>query len=157
MPQLIIMRHAQADASFSGADFGRPLTDIGRQQALRQASWMQVQQLQPQLVVCSPATRTRDTALIVADTLGLDVRHGHLVQKIYEATAGDLIDVLEASATAEVALMIGHNPGVSALASLLIGEYLTMMPASVALLQLTTDPARRWDPASAELSALQHA
>ena len=156
MSQLIIMRHAQADSSYGGADFARPLTKLGHQQAAQQARWLATQDLQPHIVMCSPATRTRDTAVIVSDILKLDKRHGQLVQKIYEATAGDLIEVLDTSAHEANVLLIGHNPGVSALVSLLSGQYATMTPATIALLRLAPEPERRWDRESARLDGLQH-
>lgn len=155
MSDLFIMRHAQADSSF-GADFGRPLTAEGRQQALRQADWLRDAGVGVHRLFCSPAARTRDTASIVAEHLGFDFRRGTLVNSIYEATAGELIEVLRGSDDQTI-LLVGHNPGVSALAALLVGSYLSLSPASIAHLQLSKETDQRFDPGSAELLELRHA
>ena len=70
----------------------------------------------PDLVLCSPARRTRDTWALLSGELD-----GHPLvryeQRIYEATALSLLHLVrEAGGDHRTVLLIGHNPGIAELA-----------------------------------------
>lgn len=156
MKQLIIMRHAQADSESAARDFDRPLTAEGRQEAWRQADWLRDKGIKPDVVLSSPAARARDTAITACEHLGIDPRRGQLIRSVYEASAGELIRLVEEAQPADCILLVGHNPGVSSLAGLLVGSYVTLRPASMARLEF--DPAVNGtpQPSSARLAELHH-
>src|ERR1051326_1928733 len=58
---LVIMRHAKAEPLVSGTDFDRPLTTRGRADATAAGAWLAAGRIAPDLVICSPAARTRGT------------------------------------------------------------------------------------------------
>jgi phosphohistidine phosphatase len=120
MRRLILLRHAKAAAPGGGSDVDRPLAKRGTAAADRMAAYLAVEQLLPDLVLVSPARRTRETYERVASKLGeAPVR---FEPRIYEALAERLLAVLrEAEPGSRGVLMIGHNPGLEALARLLVG------------------------------------
>ena len=63
-----------------------------------------------------------------------------LEERIYEATPGSLIGVIEPHAEVERLMVVGHNPGLESLVALLnsgrSGEYRGMPPAGIAVLSL---------------------
>ena len=56
------------------ADIDRPLTERGRRDAADLAEHLRLSGCRPQLVLCSPALRTRQTLDLVAPGLGLQAR-----------------------------------------------------------------------------------
>ena len=61
---LIIIRHAQAElVSNSGLDFDRPLTSRGEEHAILMARRAMSYELKIDQLICSPALRTKMTAL----------------------------------------------------------------------------------------------
>ncbi|HVT31092.1 MAG TPA: histidine phosphatase family protein, partial [Rhodanobacteraceae bacterium] len=71
----------------------------------------------PARVLCSPAARTRETCERVLAAIGYtDVRSD---PRIYEATPGTLIRILDEHADANPLLLVGHNPGLETLVALL--------------------------------------
>ena len=74
------------------------------------------ERIAPQLVLCSPAKRTRQTLSRLAPALGerAEIR---VEPGLYAASAADLLDLLR-EVPDEVAsvMLIGHNPGIQDLA-----------------------------------------
>ncbi|MFI5495377.1 SixA phosphatase family protein [Actinoplanes sp. NPDC051859] len=66
---LILLRHAKAETPGELLDVERRLTDRGRRDASAAGSWLALQGLLPGLVLCSSATRTRQTWHAVATAL----------------------------------------------------------------------------------------
>jgi phosphohistidine phosphatase len=113
--QLLLLRHAKS-AWPDVADNERPLNDRGRRDAPAMGRWLQDGGYVPDLVLCSPTRRTRETWDLLSGELG-----GHPLvryeQRIYEATALSLLHLLrEAGGDHRTILLIGHNPGVAELA-----------------------------------------
>jgi phosphohistidine phosphatase len=70
----------------------------------------------PELVLCSPSTRTRQTLARIAPGLGKDV-DVRIEPELYAASAPDLLEVLHAVPDeVESVMLIGHNPGIQDLA-----------------------------------------
>ncbi|HOX72857.1 MAG TPA: histidine phosphatase family protein [Dokdonella sp.] len=117
--QIILLRHAHAEPpAGEQTDDSRPLTEGGIHEADAAAAWLKSHGAQPDVLVCSPSLRTRETAARIIDGLGgsLSVT---IDGRVYEATPGDLIQVLEEHADADCVLLIGHNPGLETLVALL--------------------------------------
>ncbi len=153
---LILLRHAHAEPAGAGQhDRDRGLSDTGEAEAEAAAGFLATLGIQPGVarVVCSPAQRTRQTAERVMARLGyVDTRYD---PRIYDASPGDLLDVLDDHAEASALMLVGHNPGLEHLVALLStgrsGECRGMPPAGVAVLRLPADAAI--EPGSAELAA----
>ena len=127
--QLFLMRHSIAEPTVS-TDFLRNLTPEGVERAQRVSLHMKTLDLQPSIVVHSPLLRSRQTAEIVARTLmGLPLVE---LEEVIDADTG-LLHVLAAGQW-RAPLVVGHNPGISELASWLSSNTPTLrfQPASLA-------------------------
>lgn len=139
--ELILVRHAHAERdAASNRDLDRPLSTLGFTQAEAAAAWLLERQLRPACVLCSPATRARQTLaplrsrlpdLAVVDEAG-----------IYEATPGELIAIIDRHRPASPLVVVGHNPGLETLMTLLADGRSTdgrgMPTGSIARLRLPT-------------------
>jgi phosphohistidine phosphatase len=119
VPELILMRHAQAAPAARGAeDFSRPLTAAGRTAAARAALALAAAGVRIERVLLSPASRTRETATIAARELELDESALQAVPELYAASPAVIRAVIALHhGGARNLLVIGHNPGISELAS----------------------------------------
>jgi phosphohistidine phosphatase SixA len=114
--EIVILRHAQAQPAAAGqSDAARELTAHGRAEAQAVRGWFAEHGLGFDAVLCSPAVRARQTLEIVLDGAA-DAR---IDPRIYEATPGTLVDVLDAARGAGRVLLVGHNPGLEQLVALL--------------------------------------
>lgn len=113
MKTLSILRHAKSSWDDAGLpDFERPLAPRGRKAAPLMGRHMRELGIAPDLVLCSPALRTRETASLTLNELGEHRPPVTYDETIYEATADALMAALRPlPATIGHVLMIGHNPG----------------------------------------------
>lgn len=112
MKRLILMRHAKSDWSAgAGTDFDRPLNDRGRLDAPRMGAWLQHHGYLPDQVLCSSAARTRET-LFLTD---IDAET-EFMPSLYHAPATRMMEILRYDAAGDTVMIIGHNPGIAALA-----------------------------------------
>lgn len=114
--RLWLLRHAKSDWDTGEPDHQRPLNARGQADAYAAGRLLADRDWQPELVLCSSATRTRQTwqrALAggaTADAVEIEPR-------IYGASVVDLLGVLQAVDPAVSRLMlIGHGPGIPDLA-----------------------------------------
>ena len=123
MPTLFLLRHAKSDWSDHGsADIDRPLSPRGERAAVLMAHAMAERRLIPDLVLCSPARRTRETLAALQPVLG-DAVPVRIADELYEPATGDYRSIVEeGSADAEKLMIIGHNPAIQATAMLLVGK-----------------------------------
>ena len=69
MKKLLLIRHAKAEKDITVKDIDRPLKYIGIQDATFMAERLKERSLIPQILITSPALRTKTTAEIFADHL----------------------------------------------------------------------------------------
>lgn len=118
--RLILLRHAKSDWP-DVPDRDRPLAKRGRRDAPRIGRWLHEQGYQPDVVVVSDAARTRQTWDRVAPELDGSPAV-HFEPRAYAASALTLLYLAqELPARYRTALLIGHNPGLSELATSLAG------------------------------------
>ena len=101
MKLLRLLRHAKSsweEPALEDAD--RPLTPRGLEATRRLARWIDEHEVRPDLVVCSPAVRARETLEPLLSALG--------DPEVLADTLGDV-------------LLVGHNPGLADL-SLMLGR-----------------------------------
>lgn len=121
MRRLLLLRHAKSAWPAGTSDLDRPLAPRGREAAPRMGRYLAEEGLLPDLVLVSPARRTRETWDIVRASLG-DVE-SRTEPRIYEAPCLRLLAVVqEAPSPVRTLLMIGHNPGFEDLARSLVGH-----------------------------------
>jgi phosphohistidine phosphatase len=118
--ELYLLRHAHAGnpAEWTGDDAVRPLSQKGRRQARALGRFLAERGFGPDAIVSSPKVRARQTADIVADSIGIAVT-------VDERLAGPLdLDVLAAvvaSAGGDQIVLVGHDPDFSELCATLCG------------------------------------
>lgn len=119
MKRLILTRHAKSawdDPNM--ADHDRPLNERGKAAAADLGQWLASRDYVPAEVLCSDALRTTETWSGVAPALpGTPVLA--LKPALYHAGADVMLAVLR-HAKADVAMMIGHNPGIAEFAAKLV-------------------------------------
>jgi phosphohistidine phosphatase len=114
---LILFRHSKAEQVFGKPDHERELTGRGRRDAKAAGAWLHEHELGPELVLCSSATRTRQTweAAVDGGACGESIEFD---DSIYSGGAQTVLQTLRESAgEAQVVLVVGHNPTMAALAS----------------------------------------
>lgn len=146
--RLVLLRHATAEPVGPDGDEARHLSDGGVSEARAVGRWLKNEGLLGDVVVCSPALRTRETWAAIQDETG----HGVIITMepaVCEADTQTLLAVVhELDATAPEAtsaIVVGHAPGLPQLAhDLCAGEGADIdvvtrgfVPASAAVLETT--------------------
>lgn len=113
--RVILIRHAKSswDDPFAD-DHARVLNKRGMANATAMGDWLRAQGFVPDQILCSDATRTRQTA----DRLALDAPIT-FDAAFYHAAPDTYLQALQSTDAACVAL-IGHNPGIGLLAKGLV-------------------------------------
>ncbi len=124
MGTLILLRHAQAlPQAVDGQDFERPLSRVGRDEAQRSAQRLRDAGLVPDRILASPAQRTLETTTLLLSALNLPAGIVQYPPELYLASAAKLGEVIaQHGAGARCLLLVGHNPGLSALAAVLLQQ-----------------------------------
>ncbi|WP_134323782.1 SixA phosphatase family protein [Cumulibacter soli] len=121
MKQLIILRHAKTEAT-AADDWHRNLTDRGRAQAQSLAPTIAALNLNGLVVYTSTALRAMQTWEEIAPALGSDV-DVRPTNDLYVFDAEDVLQVIrEVDDSVNSLMIVGHNPGLSYLTSMVCGE-----------------------------------
>jgi phosphohistidine phosphatase len=137
------MRHAKSDhGAPSLADHERPLNPRGRRDAPRMARWLAEQDLRPDQVLSSTSQRTRETLDLMVEAWRQDgwetAPEAADLEGLYLASAESMLwTIVNEHAGGRGVLVLGHNPGVSMLASALTGQSLSMPTAAIAVLEVS--------------------
>lgn len=152
MKKLVIIRHAKSDWNDTSLDdFIRPLNARGLKNAPFMGKILKEKNLVPDLILSSPATRALKTAEIIAKEIGYT---NEIVQNpyIYEAYVNSLQEVVSyIHDTHETVFLVGHNPGVSALAYMLCDLKESIPTCAIVEIEFNTDS---WMEVSKENSKL---
>jgi len=106
------MRHAKSDYPEGVADHERPLAPRGIREAALAGDWIRANVPSVDAVLCSTATRTRETLANTRIDAPVD-----FVDPLYDSTAGTVIDVINGVGSGVgTLLVIGHEPTMSQLA-----------------------------------------
>ena len=111
MLNLILLRHAEA--GMAAADFSRPLTAFGREQAHKVG--LKLASTSPYYALVSSAQRTQETFDLAAQSWELEGVTSS--DKLYNASSEILLEELaKVPAEERNVILIAHNPGISILA-----------------------------------------
>lgn len=121
--QLHLLRHGKSSwPDGPTADIDRPLNPRGERASVLMGSYIEQEGLEIDLVVCSPALRTRQTLERLRRFLPDHVQV-EIVETVYEAPVEALLETVRALSDGKHSvLVVGHNPGLEDLAVLLAGE-----------------------------------
>jgi phosphohistidine phosphatase len=122
--RLTLIRHANADwKNVERADFDRPLSKRGLNEADALGQRLLEEKLIPELLIASSALRTQQTCEILGRRLGLIARRVKATEKLYLARADDILALARATGPRVQHLaIVAHNPGLTELARLLAPE-----------------------------------
>jgi phosphohistidine phosphatase len=134
--KLIVMRHAKAGELPGGPDFERALRPRGQRDSAAAGRWLSVSGLQPDLVLCSAARRTRQTWQHLSAALEPEPPPEFTAdRRLYEADSDDVAEILrQAGGAFATVLYIGHNPAAAGLVALLTGSEPTFPTAAIAVI-----------------------
>lgn len=119
--RIVLLRHAKAEWS-DGTDHDRPLAERGRKDAPAAGLKLAETGIAFDLALCSTATRTRETWKLAVQELPHRPKTSY-EERLYDASLGELIALVnETSEEVKDLLVIGHNPGMHALADALAGK-----------------------------------
>ena len=132
---LILFRHAKSDQSSTEADIDRPLNPRGERQAPEAGRWLADNIDAIDLAVVSPANRARTTWDLASAELD-EQPQTRIDDRIY---GGSLLSVVrDLPDEARTVVLVGHNPGIEDLASLLSSTSVPMPTSAIAVLQAST-------------------
>ena len=143
MKTLLILRHAKSDWSNSQlSDHDRPLNGRGQYDAPRMGAWLKQQAMVPELIISSTAVRALTTAELFALSCDFD-GDMRTTQDFYLAGPPTYIEVLnQLPDNYERVMVVGHNPGMEELVSLLTDKDQRLTTANVAVVEL---PIASWE------------
>ncbi len=118
---LMLLRHAKsAPLDGTGRDHDRALQARGRKDAQKMGAYMARHALVPDQVIVSTAKRARETWALAAPAFSTPPPVVY-DDRLYEAEPDAIFEVIrEAVETTHALLLVGHNPGLHKLATLLI-------------------------------------
>lgn len=114
MKTLLLLRHAKSSWKEERlSDFDRPLKGRGRRAAAKVGRLIEREGLMPEVVLCSPSVRTRQTCQRVMEACCSSVEPKFL-DELYHCPAEGFPEILQQLPDdAQRILLIGHNPGLA--------------------------------------------
>lgn len=121
MKKLYIVRHTQKEEVLAQDDYDRNLSQEGLDTAKKIAENFAKKNLPIDLIVASPARRTKITAEIFAQAL--DYKKSIMFNEVlYMAFVNELFETISYTFdSVDSMLLVGHNPSLTALAITLVG------------------------------------
>ena len=119
--RLFLVRHATTQPHAADGDRGRQLTVGGQKEAIALGQMMQQEGFNPDLVLCSPAVRTKQTLEGVTQHLKVGkIKHADI---LYGGTTGDYLYALQqVSDDVQNIMVVAHNPCIYELVILLAAQ-----------------------------------
>jgi phosphohistidine phosphatase len=144
---LLLLRHAKAiDGGVLILDQDRPLSNSGVEDAKKLGKYLLKKSFDIDLILSSSAIRAISTAQIVANKLGYKQKHLEVEERLYMADVEVMLRLISLiPKKVDTLMIVGHNPGMSSLASTLTGASISM--STCALIELALE-IKNWDQAS---------
>ena len=134
MLQLLLLRHGKAvKYQDDTTDFNRQLNKEGTAQVNQIGYILRERNLAIGQILCSGAVRTRQTAEIANHFLG--VRDVTMDDELYLANKGLILNKICRLGSANTLLYVGHNNGISDLASYLTGRRMDMTTSELVTIE----------------------
>jgi phosphohistidine phosphatase len=144
MRTLLVLRHAKSDWDSGVDDVERPLAKRGRKASVRIGRFLALAGPRPNIIVTSVARRARETVERAAVAGGWDDIPMQVTDALYEASPEGVLEVIRAFPdSASTAMIVGHEPTLSALVGRLSGGgQVVMVTGALATVELD---ATSWD------------
>lgn len=121
MKKLYFLRHAKSGHPAGVDDKNRPLNPQGRQTCIAIGEYFIQNHIAPDLVLCSDAVRTKQTAEgVFQGQNNINIEYN---KKLYLATPGEIIkEISKTQDNINSLMVIAHNPGIQQIAAILAGS-----------------------------------
>ena len=154
MKQLYIIRHGDSPFIKGGDDFERPLSEMGKYDAINIGLHLNEDYPLPSYILSSAAKRALTTASIIGEELEFDSTKISSVKSLHNAPMETVLqEINQISANHECIMVFGHNPGLSILASYLTGENFNLETCNTVLLNVEID---EWAELSKDTCTVKH-
>ncbi|QOG12287.1 SixA phosphatase family protein [Arcobacter sp. FWKO B] len=145
MKKLYLIRHSKSSwDNPSLDDFNRPLNSRGKKDRYLMAQYLKDNKIHPDLVLCSPALRTKKSLKAYKELL--DIKESIIVfdDKLYETTSDILINSIHTINNAyNNVFLIAHNPSLNDFVNNFIPDFYDNIPTSgIVGLEFSCE---RWD------------
>lgn len=129
MKKLTLLRHAKSDWHAAANDYERPLNKRGRKSAVLIGQRLAKRDYHPEKLISSPAERAKQTAIKIAEQIDYPATEIEFQAEIYEAGLQTLIELVrQLDDDSDDVMLVGHNPGFSALGQWLSNEAPDWLP-----------------------------
>jgi phosphohistidine phosphatase len=118
---LTLVRHAKSSWKHPELpDRLRPLNRRGQQDAPAMGKRLAGREVEPDLIISSPATRALTTAEAIAQEIGTPAEEIRADERLYDADASELLEVVQGlDDNLNHVMLVGHNPSLTDLANAL--------------------------------------
>jgi len=132
MKTLCLVRHAKSSWKRELlTDIDRPLNNQGMRDASLMGRVLRKKNIQPDLLLASPAKRAFDTSVIIAQELAYPADKIRIVKRLYLARIDEILMVIQdLDDHCNTAVLVGHNPGLTRLAELLVEDPISEIPTT---------------------------
>lgn len=124
MKTLYLFRHGDAESN-SDSDYNRELTEEGKEMTMLMGKELRASGVVVKKIISSGAARAKATAETIAEAISYPLRDIEFEDLIYDAKTGDELLPLFENIEADISslMIVGHNPVLSDLATLLVKNY----------------------------------
>ncbi len=115
MKKLYLIRHAKSSwKNLTLEDFDRPLNKRGKKNAPFMGNLLKQLEIKPDLIIASPAYRTRITAELIANEITYDKHQIEYYENLYEASLENIEESIKyLKDKYEIVFLVGHNPSLN--------------------------------------------
>lgn len=130
MKTLYLIRHAKSSWDYPLlTDVERPLNGRGKRDAPRMGKRLKEKHVIPDLMITSHAKRTRDTSMLIAETIGYPTDRIKTEPNLYHASEEEILGIIKSQKdNCHIVMLFGHNPGLTDLVNQLPGRYIENVP-----------------------------
>lgn len=132
MKTLYLMRHAKSSWKHAELnDLERPLLEKGLKRTRLIIDFLKNNNVDIELIICSHATRSLETARIIAHAFNISNDSFRIEKAVYMADAESLTDQLyDLPSGVDNVMIVGHNPAITNLANNYLKEKIDYLPTS---------------------------
>jgi phosphohistidine phosphatase len=140
MQQLTLLRHAKSSWKYVNLnDIERPLKKSGFAELEETTQWIKKQNVIPDLIICSPAVRTYQTALITCYRNNWDLSKIILYPQLYESSLTHYLNILNKHlSTTQHVMLVGHNPVITQLKQYLTSNNQEILTGSLHIIHFNS-------------------
>ena len=154
MKHILLTRHAASDDPDPELnDIDRPLNKHGLHDTPLMGQRLINREIKPQAIISSTAVRAMTTAVLLAKELDCPSDKILRNENVYTATPDQLMDIIRNFDNGkDWIMMMGHNPSISQLVSILCGDFVQNMPTcGIYALECQVDDWQAVGPHSAKI------